>query len=178
MRSSEGGLKVVFDASPLITACKFQAAGRPVIDHLIEGCQIVIPPRVEEEVAILGAAYPDGVLAGHRIAGGSIQVVTLGEPRWSERLAAYAIGAGERDAVELYTMLGDAEALVSDDYLAFIAATRLGVRTWMLPDLVTQIVQRNYLPRDTARVILLAIRNRYRTGVIEHSLADVEETST
>src|SRR5919106_5713043 len=68
-------LTVVFDAAPLITACKFEVQGVPVIDHLLPECRIVIAPRVEEEVAILGASYPDGVVAGERIARGGIQVM-------------------------------------------------------------------------------------------------------
>jgi hypothetical protein len=51
-------LTVVFDAAPLITACKFEIQGKPVIDHLLSGYHIVIAPGVEEEVAVLGASYP------------------------------------------------------------------------------------------------------------------------
>jgi hypothetical protein len=68
-------LTVVFDAGPLITACKFESGGKLVVDHLLSGCRIVIAPSVEEEVAVLGAGYPDGVVAGERIAQGTIQVV-------------------------------------------------------------------------------------------------------
>lgn len=45
---------IIFDASPLITACKFKVK-KLVIDHLLPACQIVITPSVEREVAILGA---------------------------------------------------------------------------------------------------------------------------
>lgn len=75
-------MNVVFDASPLITACKFEVEGKLVIDHLLTCCQIVISPSVEEEVAILGAKYPDGVVAGERIAGGQIQVVNIRARQW------------------------------------------------------------------------------------------------
>jgi len=70
-------LTVVFDAGPLITACKFESQGDLVIDHLLSVCRIVIAPSVEEEVAVLGAGYPDGVVAGERIAQGVIEVVTV-----------------------------------------------------------------------------------------------------
>lgn len=75
-------LTAVFDAGPLITACKFEAQGKLVIDHVLPGCHIVIAPSVEEEVAVLGAGYPDGVVAGERIARGDIQVVPVAERRW------------------------------------------------------------------------------------------------
>ena len=53
-------LTVVCDAAPLITACKFVVEGTLIIDHLLSVCRLVIAPRVEEEVAVLGAGYPDG----------------------------------------------------------------------------------------------------------------------
>jgi hypothetical protein len=90
-------LTVVFDAAPLITACKFEVQGVLVIDYLLPECCIVIAPSVEEEVAILGASYPDGVVAGERIARGSIQVVAVAERKWARYLADYATGEGERD---------------------------------------------------------------------------------
>jgi hypothetical protein len=90
-------LTVVFDAAPLITACKFEGQGVLVIDHLLPECCIVIAPRVEEEVAILGARYPDGVVAGERIARGGIQVMAVAERKWTRYLADDALGDGERD---------------------------------------------------------------------------------
>lgn len=91
---------IIFDASPLITACKFKVK-KLVIDHLLPACQIVITPSVEREVAILGARYPDGTAAGKRIARGDIQVVPVAERKWERPLAAYALGDGERESIEL-----------------------------------------------------------------------------
>src|SRR5437870_6177265 len=119
-------LTIVLDAAPLITACKFEVQGQLVIDYVLLGCRIVIAPSVEEEVAVLGAGYPDGVVAGERIAQGRIQVVPVGERRWAPHLAAYAMGDGERDSLELCGQAEGVEAFVTDDYLAFVAATRLG----------------------------------------------------
>ena len=134
-----GKLTAVFDAGPLITACKFETQGKLVIDHLLSGCHIVIAPSVEEEVAVLGAGYPDGVVAGERIAQGGIQVMPVADRRWARHLAAYALGDGERDSIELCGQVEGVEALVTDDYLAFVAATRLDLKAWMLPDLVSKI---------------------------------------
>jgi hypothetical protein len=44
----------------------------PMIDYLLLECHIIIASSMEEEVAVLGADYPDGVAAGERIAGGDI----------------------------------------------------------------------------------------------------------
>jgi hypothetical protein len=85
-------LTVVFNAAPLITACTFAVQGGFVIDHLLPECCIVIAPSVEEEVAILGASYPDGVVAGERIARGGIQVTAVAERKWTRYLRRLCVG--------------------------------------------------------------------------------------
>ena len=167
-------ITVIFDASPLITACKFKVK-KLVIDHLLAACQIVITSSVEREVAILGARYPDGTAAGKRIARGDIQVAQAIERKWERSLAAYALGDGERESIELCAQTKGAEALIVDDYLAFVTATRLDLKAWMLPDLVIQLVVRGTLPGELARDILEAIRSRYQAGVITHSLERLQE---
>jgi len=166
-------LTVVFDASSLITACKFETFGKLVIDHLLTGCCIFIAPIVEEEVAVLGASYPNGVAAGERIAQGTLQVMPVVEPKWTRHLAAYALVGGERDSIELCGK--GVEALVTDDYLAFVAAVRLGLKAWMLPDLVVELAKRGSFTMEVAEAILEAIRPRYHAGVIEYSLVRLRE---
>jgi predicted nucleic acid-binding protein len=168
-------LTVIFDAAPLITACKFEVRGVLVIDHLLPECCIVIAPRVEEEVAILGASYPDGVVAGERIARGAIQVMAVTDRKWARYLADYALGDGERDSIELCGQEAGVAALLTDDYLAFVAATRQGLKAWMLPDLVVELAARGGIALTIAELILTTIRARYRAGVIEHSLARLQE---
>jgi len=162
-------LTVVFDAGSLITACKFKARGKLVVDHLLSGCRIVIAPSVEEKVAILGAAYSDGVVAGERIARDAIHVVPVAMRRWTRHLADYALGEGEKEAIELCGQMENVEALVTDDYLSFVVATRLDLKAWMLPDLVLELAKRGSLTAEAADAILGVIRPRYRMGVIEHS---------
>jgi hypothetical protein len=76
---------------------------------------------------------------------------------------------------ELCGQVEEVEALVTDDYLAFVAATRLGLKTWMLPDLVLELAERGSLPIEVAGAMLEVIRSRYRVGVIEHSLVQLQE---
>lgn len=168
-------LTVVFDAGPLITACKFETLGKLLIDHLLTGCCIIIAPKVEEEVAVLGASYPNGVAAGERIARGTLQVMPVVEPKWTRHLAAYALADGERDSIELCGK--GVEALVTDGYLAFIAAVRLGLKAWMLPDLVVELAERGNVTVEVAEAILQAVRSRYHAGVIEHSLVRLREVT-
>jgi predicted nucleic acid-binding protein len=94
--------------------------------------------------------------------------------RWAQQLAAYALGDGERDSIELCEQVEGVEALVTDDYLAFVAATRLDLKAWMLPDLVVELARRGSLTVRVAAAILETVRSRYRVGVIEHSLAQLE----
>lgn len=173
--TSKTVLTVVFDAAPLITACKFESQGKLVVDCLLAGCTIVITPSVEEEVAVVGSSYPDGVAAGQRIVQSLIQVMPLAERRWIEHLAEYALGIGEKDSIELCGQAAGVQALVTDDYLAFVAATRLGLKVWTLPDLVVELTERGSLPSDVTRGVLEVIRPRYQAGFIEHSLVRLRE---
>ena len=163
-------LTVVFDAGSLITACKFEVEGRRVIDHLLPGVQVIISSKVKEEVAVSGARYPDGMAAGERIARGDIQVQSLITPKWSQYLTEYTMGQGELESIELCGQL-TVDALITDDYLAFVASTRLGLRTWMFPDLVVEAANIHAFSPAVARAILNVIRPRYRKGVIAHRLA-------
>ena len=169
-------LTVVFDAGPLITACKFEAGDKLVVDHLLPACQVVLAPSVEDEVAVLGAAYPDGLAEEERIADGRIAVVPISSRKQSAHLAAYALGEGEQDSIELCSQI-KAEALVVDDYVAFIAASRARLKTFMLPDLVVELAQRSLLGVQSAEKVLQAIRPRYRKGIVEHSLMQLQEVT-
>ena len=135
----------------------------------------MIAPGVEEEVAVLGARYPDGVAAGERIAQGHIQVLPIVSRRWERHLADYALGDGERESIEMCGQAEGVEALVTDDYLAFVVASRLGLKAWMLPDLVVELAARGSLTAEIAEAMLMAVSARYRAGVIEHSLARLQE---
>lgn len=171
----DDAVNVVFDAGPLITACKFETQGELVVDHLLKGCKILIPPSVEEEEAVLGAKYPDGVAAGERIAAGKIHVMSISARLWDSHLEQYSMGDGERDSIELCGQNPDVEALVTDDHLAFIVATRVGLEAWMLPDLVVELVSRRVLTDKLARSVLEVVRPRYRVGLIEHTLEKLQE---
>jgi len=72
-------------------------------------------------------------------------------------------------------LVEDVKALVTDDYLAFVAATRLGLKAWMLPDLVLELTESESLIGEATEAILEVIRPRYRVGVIEHSLVRLRE---
>ena len=90
-------------------------------------------------------------------------------------LADYALGDGDKDSIELCGQMEEVEVLVTDDYLAFVAATRLGLKAWMLPDLVLELAGRGGLTTEAAEGILEVICPRYRIGVIAHSLVQLRD---
>jgi predicted nucleic acid-binding protein len=102
-------------------------------------------------------------------------VVPVATRKWARHLADYALGDGERDSIELCGQVEEVEALVTDDYLAFVAATRVGLKAWMLPDLVVELARHRGLTVEVAEAILETIRSRYHRGVIEHSLVHLRE---
>lgn len=167
-------VNVIFDAGPLITACKFKVQGKPIIDYLSDKCRIMIAESVEEEVAILGARYADGIVAGKRIVKGEIQVSPLNRYQWQQIMANYALGKGEKDSMELCGQT-DSGILITDDYLAFIVAVRLGLKTRMMPDLIVDFAEMNKLTVEVAASIIKAIQPRYQVGVIEHNLTRLRE---
>ena len=65
----------------------------------------------------------------------------------------YALGKGERDSIELCGQVEEMEALVTDDYLAFVATTRLNLKAWMLPDLVIELAKRGSLTVEVSEAI-------------------------
>ena len=130
----------------------------------------MITPKVEEEVAVLEARYPDGVVAGERIAWGTLQVVPLAARQWVQHLTADALGDGEKETMELCGQGAEGEALVTEDSRACVTATRLGLPAWMLPDVVRALAERGHWAVEVAEAILAVIRPRYHVGVIAHSM--------
>ncbi len=165
--------KAIFDAGPLITACRFAVQGRLVLDHLLDECQIAIPPSVQTEVMVAGRRFPDAQEAQQRVSTGEIQVVT--PPSLSGNTPAildlYELGDGERDAILLTYHAKWLDALlVMDDYLGYMVSDRLGVRKLFLLDLILQMVREGDTSRALATEIVKAIRPRYALGCVEHTL--------
>jgi predicted nucleic acid-binding protein len=102
-------------------------------------------------------------------------VVLMATRKWARHLAGYALGDGEKDSIELCGQVEDVEALVTDDYLAFVVATRLGLKAWMLPNLVLELTEGGNLTIEVAEAILKMVHPRYHAGVIEHSLVRLQE---
>jgi hypothetical protein len=164
--------KLVFDAGPLITACKFSVANRLVIDHLLDHCEIVVAESVRAEVVIAGANYPDAQAAQVRLDQGHIAALSPPFlPDLEELLALYRLGDGERDTILLSEHIGLQDAtLVIDDHLAYLVSDRLRRRQRFLLDVVADLCIAGEMDKQVAGEIVQAVRGRYPPSFVEHTM--------
>ena len=163
--------RLIFDAGPLITSCKFSVAGRLVIDHILDHCPLAVAASVRDEVVLAGARYPDAHAAEQRIEREQIEVLVPNPGSGLEALIApYNLGDGERDSILL---AGDARlskaVLVVDDHLAYLVCDRLGQRKRFLLDTIVDLVDAEMLDRSLAMDMVETIRTRYPPAFVEHT---------
>ena len=165
--------RLIFDARPLITACKFRVQGQLVLDHLLATSQIIIPPSVQNEVVISSHQFADAQEAEQRISVEAIDVIapTTVSGNVPIILGLYGLGNGERDAILLtYRTDLDGAWLVMDDYLCYLVSDRLDVKKLFLLDLIPRLVTQGDWDRALAAEIVEATRPRYAPAFVEHSL--------
>jgi hypothetical protein len=164
--------KLLFDAGPLITTCKFSVTGKLIIDHLLGQCQITVAASVRDEVVLAGSRYLDANAANQRISAGTIAVVpSLSDPATKQLIAPYGLGVGEVDSILLAEHPDWKDAtLVVDDHLAYLVSDRLGQRKRFLLDVITDLVRADQLTAALAVSIVQAIRSRYPVAFVEHTL--------
>jgi predicted nucleic acid-binding protein len=165
-------LKLVFDAGPLITACKFHVEGQLIIDHILTCYQIVIPSAVYDEVVIAGARFPDAQDARHRVDTERIGVATpVLAPSLIQVLNLYGFGEGEQEAIGLMSMDHFRDAmLVVDDHLAYVVSDRLGIPKLFLLDLIVRLTKEEKLTTALGCGMVEAIRTRYPESFFRHTL--------
>jgi predicted nucleic acid-binding protein len=165
----------IFDASPLITVCRFTVRGILVIDHLLAHCQVVVPRAVQHEVTVVGERYADAQEAKRRIAAGAIRAaMPITAPASLEKaLQLYELGDGECQSILLaYQMEA---CLVIDDYLGYLISDRLCIQKRFLLDLLVKLTEEAKLDRKLACEIADAVRPRYTRAMVEHTLLMLEE---
>jgi len=162
----------IFDAGPLITTCKFEAAGELVLDHLLKVCNIVIASSVNDEVVVAGTRYPDAQAAQRRLDSGQITVLDPPVvPDLSELLTPYGLGQGEHDSILLtrHSRLEQAH-LVLDDHLAYLVSDRLTRRQHFLLDVIVSFVASGKLEKNLGIDIVKVIQSRYPPAFVMHTL--------
>lgn len=163
---------LILDAGPLITSCRFGVANRLIVDHLLDLCRIAIARSVYDEVVIAGSRHPDAAAARHRVESGQIVVLpSFSDPQVEILIAPYGLGRGERESILLtgHPDLKDA-VLVIDDHLGYLVSDRLGRRKRLLLDVIADLVKLDRLDVRLALDMIHAVRTRYPTAFVEHSV--------
>ena len=78
------------------------------------------------------------------------------------------LGQGERDTIRLGISMPDTQ-IVLDDYLAFVIATRFGIKPVLLLDLLVSLVEEHGLDKQVAGEMVRKISGRYSTPFVEHT---------
>ncbi len=175
---SKAGLKaqakLLFDASSLITAAQFGAGGRFLIEFIADYAQVIIPEGIKAEAVDLGlrAGYSDALELNRLIKAGAITVekVQSADPPFETVVAAYGVEPGDVEILRLCRHTFDYDYVVVDDRLLYLILHRFAMRPIFLPDLIVTMAKKGAITKDTGAQLLEAIRSRYRTGFIEHSL--------
>ena len=164
--------ELILDAGPLITLCKFGVTDLLLIDHLLHRCGITIAAAVRDEVIVAGTRYPDAQAAQQRIEREQIKVLHPPAARQLQTLLVpYGLGRGEQDSILLteHTDLQHA-TLVIDDHLAYLVSDRLGRRKRFLLDVIADLVETKQLNVELAVEMTQAIRSRYPSAFVEHTM--------
>jgi len=168
----------VFDASALITAARYEIAGMSILDHILRHCHLLVPETVKLEVvdAGLSGGYADATLLAGCIDSGAIRVITTQPEAGSFQMILddYGIEAGDKDLLWLCRQSPTYRFSVVDDRLLYIILNRFEMRPRFLPDVMIWFVQQGDWPEDLARRALNAVRARYRSGFITHSLEQLK----
>ena len=167
-------IKPIFEAGPLISACKCAVGNRVVIDFLIPLVSITIPTAVYQEVAVAGSRYPDAAVARQRVDAGSITVETpQPNPDLAAVLALYRLGQGETEAILLTAekmAQGTTVMLVVDDILAYVVCDRAKVNKLLFLDFLVMLTREGLLGAEEATDIVQSVQNRYPGPFVAHTL--------
>lgn len=164
--------ELILDAGPLITVCKFSVDNLLLVDHILDRCKISIAAAVCNEVLVAGDRYSDARAAQERIERGQIKFLHPPVVRRLEALLVpYGLGSGERDSI-LLTEHPDLQGatLVIDDHLAYLVSNRLGRKKRFLLDVIIDLVESQQLGVKLAVEMTEAIRSRYPSAFIEHTM--------
>lgn len=168
-------LKLIFDTNALITSCKFYVRGVPVIKYVAERCEILISHSVNKEIVSARERYSNAIVAKELIRDGKIKVKRI-LSRDYDVLNCYKLGEGEKESIALaIEMDAEADFIVTDDRLAYIVIDRMDIKKLLFLDLIVELVERNLMDLELAKLIINAIESRYPKGFIYHTLKILEK---
>lgn len=172
--SSKAQTKLLFDTSSLITAAQFGVGAQFLIEFVAGYAQVIIPEGVKAEAVDLGlqAGYSDALELDRLIKAGAITVAKAqpADPPFETVVAAYDVEPGDVEILRLCRLTSDYDHVVVDDRLLYLILHRFTMRPIFLPDLIVVMAKERAITEEIGEQLLKAIRSRYRTGFIEHSL--------
>ena len=167
--------KLIFDASSLITAAQFGIGGQALIEFITSYAQVIIPKGIKAEAVDLGlqAGYPDAFELDKLVKAGAITVEKAqpADPPFETVVTAYDVEPGDVEILRLCRHISKYEYVVVDDRLLYLILHHFAMRPIFLPDLIVAMAKEEAITEDIGEQLLEAIRSRYRTGFIEHSLS-------
>jgi hypothetical protein len=173
-KSSEAQAKLLFDTSSLITAAQFGVRGQLVIEFITNYAKVIIPEGVKAEAVDLGlqAGYSDALELDRLIKAGAITVAKAqpADLPFETVVAAYDVEPGDVEILRLCRLTSGYDHAVVDDRLLYLILHRFAMRPIFLPDLIVAMARERAITKEIGEQLLEAIRSRYRTGFIEHSL--------
>ena len=118
------------------------------------------------------AGYPDALELDRLIKAGTITIEKAqpADPPFETVVAAYDVEPGDVEILRLCRHTSDYDCVVVDDRLLYLILHRFAMRPIFLPDLIVAIAKEGAITEDIGQQLLEAIRWRYRTGFIEHSV--------
>lgn len=167
-------MKPIFEAGPLISACKYTVQDRPVIEVLTSLLPITIPAAVYQEVVMAGSRYPDAAVARQQVEKGRITVETP-QPNTdlSALLSLYRLGKGETEAIVLTAekmVQETAVSLIVDDILAYVVCDRVKVNKLLFLDFLVMLTQEGAMREEEALDIVRNVQSRYPQPFVAHTV--------
>lgn len=161
-------LTCIFDSNTLITCCQGYVRGQPVIQHVLNVCEVHVPATVQAEVAA-GARFADARLAQALIVSGQIAVQSV-HLAPGNILNHYRLGSGEKEAIVLsLDKRASIQYFVTDDQLAYVVARRCGLEVHLFLDLVIELVKQELWTEDLAEEVVDAVQHRFSGGFVPHT---------
>ncbi len=161
--------QIILDTSPLITLCSFRVNNQRVVEYLLDLASVFVVDTVAKE-ATANPGYADSAVVAQLLETRRITKLAIPMTAFDQTIDGYTkLGQGERHTIRLSLMMPEA-SLVLDDYLAFVIASRFGLKPVLLLDLIVSFVE-----KARAIEIVEQLAPRYSAPFVSHTLYKLEQ---
>lgn len=176
MSEQEVKSTLLLDTSPLITLCGFQSQRKSIVEYILPHYDLILVQTVADE-ATANLAHPDTALIARLLKSREIKTVPVPTSPLANIIDAYTkLGQGERDTFRLALTMPFA-TLILDDFLAFVVASRFGLKPILLLDFVVSLVERGEISKQIGLEITSAVSARYSRPFVDHTRYKLNEAS-